>query len=144
MKIKKIVISCENEAILKKICGQQPSPIFAKKSIANFAIRENQLTGFFVTLRKKRLVAFMERFCRVILPSQSRFQGFQSEEFTKANFTIGLPDSIAFLELSDNTFDFGSKSIGLSLSFFTDIDNSIENKKVPINDFLKDFGKLDS
>ena len=40
MKIKKIVISCKNKNILKKVAGQQPVAVFAKKSIANFGIRE--------------------------------------------------------------------------------------------------------
>ena len=132
MKIQKLVISCQNEKILKRITGQQPSPVFAKKSIASFSIREGQAMSFFVTLRKKRLEAFLERFCRVILPAQSRFQGFQTVSNEKENtFTIGLPDCIPFLEMEKDL----QEKVGLNLCFCT-------QKAVPVlklDDYLKSF-----
>ena len=140
MKIKKIVISCQNKNILKKVAGQQPVAVFAKKSIANFGIREGQVMSFFVTLRKKRLKAFLDRFCRVILPGQSRFQGFQTNNESGSNFTVNLEDSIPFLELKQDDID-NLGPIGLSLSFYLDnvLHKSNSKEKKTFNNFLKKF-----
>lgn len=139
MKIQKLVISCRNKKILKRITGQQPSPVFAKKSIANFSIREGQAMAFFVTLRKKRLRVFLERFCRVILPAQSRFQGFQTitKNDTTTTFTIGLPDCIPFLEMGKDLQDLidQKSAVGLNLCFCTQKSAPTEN----LNDYLKSF-----
>jgi large subunit ribosomal protein L5 len=134
MKIQKLTISCQNQSVLKQITGQQPSAVFAKKSIANFSIREGQSMSFFVTLRKKRLSTFLERFCRVILPAQSRFQGFQSVSMKpqEQSFTIGLSDCLPFFEISEKH----DEKIGLNISFTIQDSNFLS-----FDAFLKNFAE---
>ena len=84
--MKKITLCSNNAIFLREITGQKPIPTFARRSIANFNIRQGQPVRFSVTLRKKRLISFMERFCKVLLPAQRRFQGFKKGQ----NQTLGL------------------------------------------------------
>jgi ribosomal protein L5 len=84
--MKKIILCSNNATFLREITGQKPIPTFARRSIANFNIRQGQPVRFSVTLRKKRLTSFLERFCKVLLPAQQRFRGFKKRQ----NQTLGL------------------------------------------------------
>jgi len=127
MLIEKIVISSQNASILENISGQTAVPTFACRSIAGLSIRQGQSVGFFVTLRKRRKSAFLERFSQVILPSYREFRGFTVDSKPGSRtITIGLSNGGYFL----NDFE----SVGLNISFI--FKNPLQNS-FNLNDFLR-------
>ncbi len=96
---------------LKRITGQSPVKTIAKKSIAGFKIRENQVVGVTVTLRGQRMYDFLEKLIRVALPRVRDFKGVDPKSFDgKGNYSIGLREHIVFPETSpehlEHTFGF--------------------------------------
>jgi large subunit ribosomal protein L5 len=88
---------------LRKITGQQPVETAAKKSIANFKLREGNKIGLKVTLRGDRMYEFMDRLINIVLPRLRDFHGVKAGAFDKSgNFSLGLVDQSVFPEL---TFD---------------------------------------
>lgn len=94
---------------IRKITGQSPVKTLAKKSIAGFKIRENQVVGLMVTLRGTRMYDFLEKLVRAALPRVRDFKGLSPKSFDKhGNYNIGLKEQIVFPETSrehlDHTF----------------------------------------
>ncbi len=100
---------------LTKITGQKPIDTIAKKSIANFKLREGNKIGLKVTLRGDRMYEFMDRLITVVLPRLRDFHGVSNKAFDRqGNFSFGLVDQSVFPEL---TFDETTTSHGLQVVF---------------------------
>ncbi|MBI3952346.1 MAG: 50S ribosomal protein L5 [Candidatus Doudnabacteria bacterium] len=86
---------------LKKITGQTPVKTLAKKSIAGFKIRQNQVVGLMVTLRGARMFDFLEKLVNVALPRVRDFKGLSKKSFDRhGNYSIGFKEQIVFPETS--------------------------------------------
>ncbi|MEO8065354.1 MAG: 50S ribosomal protein L5 [Candidatus Doudnabacteria bacterium] len=90
------------EAIIedvKNIAGQAPVKTMAKKSIAGFKIRENQVVGLMVTLRGRRMYDFLDKFVNVSLPRVRDFRGLAPKKFDgHGNYNVGIREQIVFPE----------------------------------------------
>lgn len=84
---------------VKRITGQAPVKTLAKKSIAGFKIRQNQVVGLVATLRGQRMYDFLEKLIRVALPRVRDFKGLSKKSFDgKGNYSIGIREQIVFPE----------------------------------------------
>lgn len=85
---------------LGKITGQRPIITRARKSIANFKLRENMAIGAAVTLRGDRMFEFLDRLMNVALPRVRDFRGVPTRSFDgRGNYTLGLRDQLVFPEV---------------------------------------------
>lgn len=85
---------------LRRITGQQPVKTLAKKSIANFKIREGMVVGLKVTLRGQRMEDFLTKFLHVALPRVRDFRGLSPKVVDRlGNATIGLKEHLVFPEI---------------------------------------------
>jgi len=85
---------------MRKITGQQPEVTRARKSIANFKLREGMPIGCRVTLRGARMFEFFDRFVSVALPRIRDFRGVPTKSFDgRGNYTLGLKEQINFPEI---------------------------------------------
>lgn len=102
---------------LEIICGQKYKYSVAKKSIASFKIRESQIIGCKVTLRKHFISYFLDKYRLVILPRYGNFMGCNMKSFDKdGNYTLGLNDLLLFPEL-EAQFELFENLAGIDLSF---------------------------
>ncbi len=86
---------------LRKITGQQPVKTIAKHSIAGFKLREGNVIGLKVTLRRDRMYEFMDRLISIVLPRTRDFRGLPANAFDpQGNYSLGLRDQSVFAELS--------------------------------------------
>ncbi len=100
---------------LALIAGQKPNYSKAKKSIAYFKLREGQIVGTYVTLRKKKMYEFLERLIYIALPRVRDFKGYKSDSFDiHYNFTFGIKEHLVFRELA---YDSIYKTRGMDISF---------------------------
>lgn len=87
---------------LTRITGQKPAPRGAKKSIAAFKLRESDIVGQAVTLRRQRMYDFLDRLINIAIPRIRDFRGFDSKSIDDmGNLTIGIKEHIAFPETAD-------------------------------------------
>jgi len=94
----KILDSASDE--LGRITGQRPVITRAKKSIANFKLRQNMPIGAAVTLRGERMFEFLDRLTSVVLPRVRDFRGVSTRSFDgRGNYTLGLRDQLIFPEI---------------------------------------------
>jgi len=85
---------------LSLISGQKPVFKKAKKSISTFKVRQGQILGIAVVLRRKKMFDFLERLIHIALPRLRDFQGIETSSFDKrGNLTIGLKEHITFPEI---------------------------------------------
>ena len=106
---------------LGAITGQKPVVTRARKSIANFKLRQGQAIGAAVTLRNDRMYEFMDRLINVALPRVRDFKGVSSKAFDgKGNYTLGIREQIIFPEIN---YDQIEKVKGLNISFVTTAKN---------------------
>jgi large subunit ribosomal protein L5 len=85
---------------LGRISGQRPIVTRAKKSIANFKLRQNMAIGAAVTLRGDRMYEFLDRLTSVVLPRVRDFRGVPTRSFDgRGNYTLGLRDQLIFPEI---------------------------------------------
>jgi large subunit ribosomal protein L5 len=102
---------------LRNISGQQPSVRKAKKSIANFKLREGMSVGAMVTLRKSRMWEFYDRLINTAIPQIRDFRGMPTNCFDgHGNYTIGLREQIVFPEIK---IDKVAKIRGMNISLVT-------------------------
>jgi large subunit ribosomal protein L5 len=88
------------------ITGQKPIIAKARKSIANFKLREGKPIGVKVTLRGQRMWAFLDRLMNVALPRVRDFRGVPSEAFDgRGNYTLGLREQLVFPEIDYDKID---------------------------------------
>jgi large subunit ribosomal protein L5 len=99
------------------ITGQKPIIAKARKSIANFKLREGKPIGVKVTLRGQRMWAFLDRLMSVALPRVRDFRGVPSEAFDgRGNYTLGLREQLVFPEIEYDKID---KVRGLEITVVT-------------------------
>src|SRR5207237_6111485 len=99
------------------ITGQKPLIKKARKSIAQFKLREGQNVGVMVTLRGERMWEFLDRLMNAALPRTRDFRGVPSRSFDgRGNFTLGLREQLIFPEISYDQVD---KARGLEVSIVT-------------------------
>ncbi len=102
---------------LTKIAGQKPIITKARKSIANFKLREDKPIGVKVTLRGRRMWMFLDRLMNVALPRVRDFRGVPSDAFDgRGNYTLGLREQLVFPEIEYDKID---KLRGLEVSIVT-------------------------
>ena len=86
---------------LKLISGQKPILTAAKKSVANFKIREGQSVGMKVTLRGTRMYEFFDKFVSIALPRVRDFRGVPTKSFDgRGNYAMGVKEQLIFPEIS--------------------------------------------
>lgn len=101
---------------LSMLSGQKPIMTKAKKSIANFKVRENQTIGLKVTLRKKRMYDFVYRFTNIVAARIRDFRGFPYKCDGRGNFSVGINDQQIFPEIK---LDEVKRTQGMSITFVT-------------------------
>ena len=132
----KIVDSILDE--LSAITGQKAVTAKAKKSIANFKIREGLGLGGFVTLRGERMYEFLDRLISISLPRVRDFRGVSPKGFDgRGNYTLGLKEQIMFPEINYDKID---KVRGLAVSIVTTAKNNDEGREL-LNSFGMPFRK---
>ena len=88
------------------ITGQKPVITNARKSIANFKLREGRAIGVAVTLRGERMWSFLDRLMNIVLPRVRDFRGVSSKAFDgRGNYTLGLREQIIFPEIEYDKVD---------------------------------------
>jgi large subunit ribosomal protein L5 len=93
-------------ADLAAITGQKPQVTKAKKSIAQFKLREGQLIGAHVTLRGDRMWEFLDRLLSIALPRIRDFRGLNPGQFDgRGNYTFGLTEQVMFHEINQDKID---------------------------------------
>jgi large subunit ribosomal protein L5 len=99
------------------ITGQKPIVTKARKSIANFKLREGRSIGVKVTLRGDRMWAFFDRLVNIALPRVRDFRGISPNSFDgRGNYTIGLREQLVFPEIEYDKVD---KLRGMEISIIT-------------------------
>lgn len=118
---------------LTAIAGQKPVVTRAKKSVANFKLRQGQAIGAMVTLRGQRMYEFLDRFINIALPRIRDFRGVSRRSFDgRGNYSYGLREQIVFPEIDYDQVD---KLRGLEISIVTSARNDAEGYAL-----LKQFG----
>ncbi len=91
---------------MEAIAGQNPVVTKAKKSIAQFKLREGMPIGCKVTLRKERMYEFLDRFITIALPRVRDFRGLNDKSFDgRGNYACGLKEQLIFPEISYDKVD---------------------------------------
>jgi len=91
---------------LATIAGQQPSVRLARKSIANFKLREGMPVGVSVTLRRARMYEFLDRLMSVAIPRIRDFRGLSPRSFDgRGNYSIGVREQLIFPEIDYDAID---------------------------------------
>ncbi|MCK4934754.1 MAG: 50S ribosomal protein L5 [Simkaniaceae bacterium] len=111
---KGILQVCIKELTL--ISGQKPLVRNAKKSVANFKLREGQSIGLKVTLRNKRMYDFFDRFSNIVSPRIRDFRGFNLKGDGRGNYSLGLTDQQMFPEIN---LDEVKRDQGMNVTFVT-------------------------
>ena len=106
---------------LTTIVGQKPIQTKARKSIANFKLREGRIIGTKVTLRGERMWSFLDRLVNVALPRVRDFRGVSPNSFDgRGNYTLGLKDQLIFPEIEYDKID---KLRGMEITIVTTANN---------------------
>lgn len=113
---------------LAKITGQKPIPTKAKKSVANFKLREGMVIGAKVTLRGDQMYEFVDRFFNVALPRVRDFRGISANGFDgRGNYNMGIKEQLIFPEIDYEKVD---KIRGMDLTFVTTAKTDEESKEL--------------
>jgi large subunit ribosomal protein L5 len=109
---------------LTQVTGQKPITTKARRSIANFKLREGRLIGTKVTLRGDKMWAFLDRLLNVALPRVRDFRGVSANAFDgRGNYTLGLRDQLVFPEIEYDKID---KLRGMEVTIVTTARNDDE------------------
>src|SRR5216684_3054117 len=120
----------EAKTELALITGQHPAETRAKKSIANFKLRKDQVIGAKVTLRGDRMYEFLERLIKMALPRIRDFRGVSPKAFDgKGNYTLGVPDQSIFPEVD---LDKVKRNVGFDITIVTTAKTNDEAKALLI------------
>jgi large subunit ribosomal protein L5 len=120
-------------ADLTIIAGQKPSKTRAKKAISNFKLRAGMEIGCRVTLRRKKMFEFLDRFISIAIPRIRDFRGLPDSSFDgRGNYSIGVKEQIIFPEINVDKID---RIRGLDITIVTSADNDEEAFEL-----LKSFG----
>ena len=113
---------------LAAITGQKPVPTYAKKSIANFKLREGMKIGVKVTLRGEKMYEFMDRLFNFALPRVRDFKGINPDAFDgRGNYALGLKEQLIFPEIE---YDKVEKIRGMDICFVTTANTDAEAKEM--------------
>ena len=113
---------------LARITGQKPLTTRAKKSIAQFKVRQGVPIGSMVTLRRDRMYEFLDRLISIALPRVRDFRGVSPKGFDgRGNYTLGLRDQLMFLEIDYMQVD---KSRGMNISVVTTAKTDEEGRRL--------------
>lgn len=109
---------------MTKISGQKPYVCKAKKSVANFKLREGMNIGCKVTLRKERMFEFLDRLVNITLPRVRDFRGIPTTSFDgRGNYAFGIKDQTVFPEIN---FDEVDEPRGMDIIICTTARNDAE------------------
>jgi large subunit ribosomal protein L5 len=121
------------EKELGVIAGQRPVRCKAKKSVANFKVREGQETGLKVTLRGSRMFEFLDRLITLAIPRVKDFRGLNPAGFDKnGNYNFGFTEQTVFPEVDSAQVTFQQ---GMNITMVTSAKNPDEGREL-----LKQFG----
>ena len=113
---------------LAKITGQKPVKCTAKKSVANFKLREGMDIGAKVTLRGDRMYEFLDRFFNLALPRVRDFRGINPNSFDgRGNYSVGIKEQLIFPEIEYDKID---KVRGMDISFITTANTDEEGREL--------------
>ena len=140
-KLEKIVINMgvgeakENQKVLESavadltlIAGQKPILTRAKKSVANFKIRENMALGCKVTLRKAQMFEFADKLMSIALPRVRDFRGINPNAFDgRGNYALGIKEQLIFPEIEYDKVD---KVRGMDIIFVTSANTDEEAREL--------------
>jgi len=140
-KLEKVVINVacgeakENAKVMDAVCkdlaaitGQKPVLCHAKKSVANFKLREGMVIGAKVTLRADKMYEFVDRLFNVALPRVRDFRGINANSFDgRGNYTVGLKEQLIFPEIDYDKID---KVRGMDISFVTTANTDEEAREL--------------
>jgi len=108
-------------ADLTAITGQKPVVTKARKSIANFKLREGRSIGVKVTLRGDRMWSLLDRLVNIALPRVRDFRGVSAKSFDgRGNYTLGIREQLIFPEINYDSID---KIRGMEITFVTTAKN---------------------
>jgi large subunit ribosomal protein L5 len=115
-------------AELAKISGQKPALCRARKSVANFKLREGMPIGCKVTLRRERMYEFLDRLITIALPRVRDFRGLNAKSFDgRGNYAMGLKEQIVFPEINYDRID---KVRGMDVIITTTAKNDDEAREL--------------
>jgi len=113
---------------LATITGQKPQVTKARKSIAQFKLREGQPIGAHVTLRNDRMWEFTDRLLSIALPRIRDFRGLSPKQFDgNGNYTFGLTEQVVFPEIEQDKVD---RPRGMDITFVTTAKNDEEGREL--------------
>ncbi|MFF4604218.1 50S ribosomal protein L5 [Streptomyces sp. NPDC001339] len=111
---------------LTTITGQKPAVTKARKSIAQFKLREGQPIGAHVTLRGDRMWEFLDRLLSLALPRIRDFRGLSPKQFDgRGNYTFGLTEQVMFHEIDQDKID---RTRGMDITVVTTATNDDEGR----------------
>jgi len=111
---------------LTAITGQKPAVTKARKSIAQFKLREGQPIGTHVTLRGDRMWEFLDRLVTLALPRIRDFRGLSPKQFDgRGNYTFGLTEQVMFHEIDQDKID---RTRGMDITVVTTATNDAEGR----------------
>ncbi len=110
------------------IAGQKPVVTKARKSVANFKLREGRQIGVTVTLRGQRMWSFLDRLMNIALPRVRDFRGVSRDAFDgRGNYTLGLREQLIFPEIQYDKID---KIRGFEVTIVTSARNDEEGRRL--------------
>ncbi len=113
---------------LALISGQKAVPTFAKKSVANFKVREGMKIGVKVTLRGERMYEFLDRLFNFALPRVRDFKGINPDAFDgRGNYSLGLKEQLIFPEIEYDKVD---KIRGMDIAIVTTAKTDAEAREL--------------
>lgn len=113
---------------LTRVTGQRPVTRRARKSIAQFKLRQGMPIGAMVTLRSERMYEFLDRLVSIALPRVRDFRGVSPRGFDgRGNYTLGLKDQLIFLEIDYMKVD---TARGMNISVVTTAGSDEEGRKL--------------
>ncbi|MBR3781507.1 MAG: 50S ribosomal protein L5 [Clostridia bacterium] len=113
---------------LKQITGQTPVKCKAKKSVANFKLREGMIIGAKVTLRGERMYEFVDRLFNLALPRVRDFRGINPNSFDgRGNYSMGIKEQLIFPEIDYDKID---KVRGMDICFVTTANTDEEAREL--------------
>ena len=113
---------------IRTITGQQPVLCKAKKSVANFKLREGMVIGAKVTLRGEKMYEFVDRFFNLALPRVRDFRGINPNSFDgRGNYSVGIKEQLIFPEIEYDKID---KVRGMDICFVTTANTDEEAREL--------------
>ena len=113
---------------IRTITGQHPVVTKARKSIANFKLREERPIGVKVTLRGEKMWAFLARLIHVVLPRVRDFRGISPNSFDgRGNYTLGVKEQLIFPEIEYDKID---KVRGMEITIVTTAENDEQAREM--------------